>query len=60
MCEFAKARSGTTLFYLGHYDDTYARGDDGEWRFASRTLNWLYQGPPDLSGAFGPPPGYST
>ena len=56
--EFAKAKSGKTLFYLGYYDDTYTR-TGGEWRFASRTLTWLYQGPSDLSGAFGPPAGYS-
>ena len=58
MCEFAKAKSGKALFYLAHYDDTYRRDDDG-WKFSSRKLTWLYQGPPDLSGAFGPPPGYT-
>lgn len=60
MCEFAKARSGATLFYLGHYDDTYVREGEDDWRFKSRTLTWRYQGPPDLSGVFGPPPGYTT
>ena len=59
ICEFAKAKSGKALFYLGHYDDTYQKGTEG-WKFSSRTLTWLYQGPPDLSGAFGPPPGYNT
>ena len=58
--EFAKARTGRTLFYLGFYDDTYRRSADDRWRFASRRLEWLYQGPPDLSGEFGPPPGYYT
>ena len=58
ICEFAKAKSGKALFYLGHYDDTYQKGPDG-WKFSSRQLTWLYQGPPDLSGAFGPPPGYN-
>jgi len=57
--EFAKTKSGKTLFYLGYYDDTYRCVDD-EWKFASRTLTWLYQGPPDLSGVFGPPAGYSS
>ena len=57
--EFAKAKSGAALFYLGYYDDTY-RSVGGEWRFASRTLTWLYQGPPDLSGFFGPPAGYNS
>ncbi len=60
MTEFARTRTGRNLFYLGHYDDTYRRSQAGDWRFASRTLNWLYQGPPDLSGVFGPPPGYTT
>ena len=58
--EFAKARTGRTLFYLGFYDDTYRRSADDRWRFASRRLERLYQGPPDLSGEFGPPPGYYT
>ncbi|HAX05366.1 MAG TPA: hypothetical protein DCX77_06775 [Acidimicrobiaceae bacterium] len=59
ICEFAKAKSGKALFYLGHYDDTYEKSSEG-WKFSSRRLTWLYQGPPDLSGAFGPPPGYNT
>ena len=59
ICEFAKAKKGKALFYLGHYDDTYQNGPDG-WKFSSRKLTWLYQGPPDLSGVFGPPPGYSV
>jgi len=57
--EFARTKSNKTLYYIGYYDDTYRRVD-GNWRFASRTLTWLYQGPPDLSGAFGPPAGYYT
>ena len=57
--EFAKAKSGAAIFYLGYYDDIYRRVE-GEWKFASRTLNWLYQGPPDLTGFFGPPAGYNS
>ena len=57
MNEIGLAKSGARIFYLGHYDDTYVRVDD-EWVFESRTLYWLYQGPPDLQGTFGPPPGY--
>ncbi len=57
MQEVARTVSGKTLAYHGYYDDTYARSDDG-WRFSERRLIWLYQGPPDLSGTFGPPPGY--
>ncbi len=60
MAEYGRTNSGQNLFYLGTYDDAYARGDDGQWRFAARTLTWRYHGPPDLSGIFGPPPGYVT
>jgi ketosteroid isomerase-like protein len=57
MQELARTASGHRLLYHGYYDDTYTRTDAG-WRFAQRRLVWLYQGPPDLSGTFGPPPGY--
>ena len=56
--EYSRTKTGRNLLYLGAYDDAYARGDDGAWRFSARTLQWLYQGPADLSGTFGPPPGY--
>ena len=59
MTEYTRTRTGRNLFYVGAYHDTYARTPDG-WRFSSRTLNWFYQGAPDLSGAFGPPEGYSA
>ena len=36
------------------YHDEYARGADG-WRFLSRRMELLYQGPPDLSGRSFPP-----
>lgn len=57
MQEVARTASGRTILYHGYYDDTYARTDTG-WRFAERRLIWLYQGPPDVSGTFGPPTGY--
>lgn len=57
MSEAARTRTGRNLHYLGYYDDEYIRRADG-WHFARRTLTWLYDGPPDLSGRFGPPPGY--
>jgi hypothetical protein len=57
MMEHSVTLSGRRLLYLGYYDDRYVR-IDGRWHFASRTLRWLYQGPPNLSGTFGPPPGY--
>src|SRR5215510_13114780 len=48
-------RTGRNLHYLFYYDDEYVRRPDG-WHFGRRTLTWLYDGPPDLSGRFGPPP----
>ncbi|MDH4144599.1 MAG: nuclear transport factor 2 family protein [Acidimicrobiia bacterium] len=61
MQEHSCTRSGHRLLYLGYYDDEYVRDEaTGEWRFARRELAWLYQGDPDLSGTFGPPPGYAT
>ncbi|MGF1595346.1 MAG: nuclear transport factor 2 family protein [Acidimicrobiales bacterium] len=57
MQEVARTATGRTTLYHGYYDDTYVRTGAG-WRFAERRLVWLYQGPPDLSGTFGPPPGY--
>jgi len=43
---------GTPGILAAHYDDEYARGVDGEWRFASRVLTIQYAGPPDLSAPF--------
>jgi hypothetical protein len=36
---------------LSYYDDTYVRVDR-RWRFASRALVSLYNGPTDLSAPF--------
>lgn len=58
MTEYARTRTGKTLFYIGHYDDEYVL-ENGRWCFARRKLTWHYQGPPDLSGTFGLPSGYS-
>jgi ketosteroid isomerase-like protein len=30
---------------VADYDDTYRRGADGRWRFASRTVTWLFRHP---------------
>jgi len=43
---------------VGRYRDRYARGADGEGRFARREFHPIYLGPPDLSAtppAFGGP-----
>lgn len=55
--EYGLTAKGKRTFYIGHYDDTYIR-TSGEWRFARRLGIWHYHGLPDLSGTFGPPPGY--
>lgn len=57
MTEYARTVKGNAVFYVGHYDDEYVM-EDGRWCFARRELTWLYQGPPDLSGTFGPPSDY--
>ena len=57
MHELARTSTGRTIEYHGYYDDSYTRTGTG-WRFAERRLVWLYQGPADGSGGFGPPPGY--
>lgn len=57
MTEYSRTKTGRNLLYLGAYDDTYVC-QDGVWRFSSRHLSWYYQGAPDLTGTFGPPPGY--
>jgi ketosteroid isomerase-like protein len=57
MTEYSRTRTGRNLLYVGAYSDTYRRTPDG-WCFASRSLSWFYQGAPDLTGSFGPPPGY--
>ena len=35
----------------GFYDDKYCL-EYGEWKFARRSLNRIYYGPPDMSGTF--------
>ena len=42
---------GTRGILLAHYDDEYARRNEG-WLFASRALQIHYTGAPDLSGEF--------
>jgi hypothetical protein len=45
---------GSSAILIAYYDDVY-RHVAGDWLFARRELTRLYQGPPDLTGAFTPP-----
>jgi hypothetical protein len=47
--------NGDRAIMVGYYDDTYTKAS-GEWLFASRKLEVLYRGSPDLSGTFTIPP----
>jgi len=44
--ELAKRHDGTTLHFLGTYDDELQRGPDG-WRFTRRTLHGMAMGRTD-------------
>ena len=55
--EYGLTAKGRRTFYIVHYDDEYRRTDEG-WCFSRRTGVWHYQDAPDLSGHFGPPPGF--
>lgn len=52
--EFLQWSNGAGGVNIGRYQDRYARGADGAWRFARRDFHSVYLGPPDLSGR--PPP----
>jgi ketosteroid isomerase-like protein len=56
--EYGLTSKGRRTFYIVHYDDDYLRTAEG-WRFASRVVTWHYHGDPELTGMFGPPPGYA-
>ena len=55
--EYGLTAKGKQTFYVAHYDDDYRRTSEG-WKFQSRVVTWHYHGEPDLTGIFGPPPGY--
>jgi ketosteroid isomerase-like protein len=56
--EYGLTAKGRHTFYIAHYDDDYRRTTEG-WRFTRRIVTWHYHGEPDLTGTFGPPPGYT-
>ena len=53
--EYIKRLDGTANVLIAYYDDTYTV-EDGEWRFASRAMTWIYRGTPDLAAPFTLPP----
>lgn len=55
LSEVAHTSQGDKLLTVGVYHDRCER-DGGQWRFARRRFDVLYQGPPDLSGQVTPFP----
>ena len=55
--EYGRTAESRRTVDVAHYDDEYRRPNDG-WRFSRRNVVWHYQDAPDLSGHFGPPPGF--
>ena len=53
LTEHLKMGDGSTNMTLGVYDDEYSC-ESGSWLFSRRSYNVIYQGPPDLSGAYTP------
>jgi hypothetical protein len=53
LTEHLKPVEGDPSLTLGVYDDTYVC-EQGQWRFARRVYNVIYQGPADYSGTFNP------
>ncbi len=51
--EHLKPKEGAANLTLGVYDDEYRR-ENGQWLFARRHYNVMYQGPADYSGVFTP------
>jgi hypothetical protein len=49
MVEIGRGRDGSSSVTLGSYRDDYRRVDSG-WRFDHRRFDFVYTGPPDLSG----------
>jgi ketosteroid isomerase-like protein len=47
--ELGRTQGGDSVFTLGSYDDVYRRVGTS-WKFSERHLEFIYTGPPDLSG----------
>ena len=49
--EFCRDLEGNATAIISRYRDTCVRRN-GKWLYRSREYDFIYQGPPDLSGAF--------
>lgn len=49
--EVLKPAGKDPYLMTGYYDDRYRR-EDGEWRFAGRSLTPIYRGPADYTGEY--------
>jgi len=47
--EIGRAKGGSPSFTLGSYHDVYRRVET-TWKFSERRFEFVYTGPPDLSG----------
>ena len=51
MQELTRDLEGIAMVAVSRYQDSYCK-QGGEWLYQSRQLDFIYQGPPDLSGNF--------
>jgi hypothetical protein len=51
MIELGRSLSGAPSLTVGTYRDIYRREESG-WRFGERHFDFIYTGPPDLTGAW--------
>lgn len=49
--EYTRDQEGNSSAVISRYVDTYVR-QDGQWLFQTREYQFIYNGAPDLSGAF--------
>ncbi len=49
--EYTRDGEGNASAILSRYNDTYVR-QQGQWLFKRRAYQFIYNGPPDFSGAF--------
>ncbi len=49
--EYSRDTEGKGSIILSRYVDTYVK-EDGKWLYKTRDYGFIYNGPPDMSGAF--------